>query len=109
MAKNVLWMEAPGPVSFEMDGSHAEPRGYLAGTQSPDGMIHLVSSRNHYRFNLPWLVKRYRVFILSDKFDCELITVVWLDISVEVFVQNHSQLFSESNDLFFVRKVIKVI
>lgn len=42
---------------FEMDGSHAEPRGYLAGTQSPDGMIHLVSSRNHYRFNLPWLVK----------------------------------------------------
>ena len=42
---------------FEMDGSHAEPRCYLAGTQSPDGMIHLVSSRNHYRFNLPWLVK----------------------------------------------------
>ena len=42
---------------FEMDGNHAEPRGYLAGTQSPDGMIHLVSSRNHYRFNLPWLVK----------------------------------------------------
>ncbi len=52
--------------------------------------------------------KRYRVFILSDKFDCELITVVWLDISVEVFVQNHSQLVGESNDLF-VRKVIKVI
>lgn len=44
--------------------------------------------------------KRYRVFILSDKSDCELITIVWLDISVEVFVQNHSQLFGESNDLF---------
>lgn len=42
---------------FDMDGTHAEPRGYLAATQSPDGTIHLLSSRNHYRFNLPWLVE----------------------------------------------------
>ena len=40
---------------FEMDDSHAEPRGYLAGCQSPDNMIHLVSSRIHYCFNLKWL------------------------------------------------------
>lgn len=40
---------------FDMDATHAEPRGYLAGTQSPDGMIHIVSSRIHYRFNLSWL------------------------------------------------------
>lgn len=40
---------------FEADATHAEPRGYLAATQTPDGMIHLVSSRFYYRFNLPWL------------------------------------------------------
>jgi hypothetical protein len=40
---------------FTMDDTHAEPRGYLAVTQSPDRVIHLVSSRNHYRFNFPWL------------------------------------------------------
>ena len=40
---------------FTMDGTHAEPRGYLAATQSPDGMIHLLSSRIHYAFNLAWI------------------------------------------------------
>ena len=40
---------------FSMDDTHAEPQGYLAITQTPDGMIHLLSSRNHYRFNLAWL------------------------------------------------------
>ncbi len=33
----------------------AEPRGYLAVTQTPDGIIHLISSRLHYKFNLMWL------------------------------------------------------
>jgi len=40
---------------FTMDYTHAEPAGYLAATQSPDNVIHLVSSRLHYRFNLAWL------------------------------------------------------
>ena len=40
---------------FTLDATHAEPRGYLAVTQSPDGMVHLVSSALHYRFNLAWL------------------------------------------------------
>lgn len=40
---------------FVMDATHAEPRGYLAGTQSPDGTIHILSSRIHYRFNLKWI------------------------------------------------------
>lgn len=40
---------------FVMDDTHAEPRGYLAATQSPDGMIHLLSSRIHYAFNLAWI------------------------------------------------------
>ncbi len=40
---------------FTMDATHAEPKGYLAATQTPDGIIHLISSGIHYRFNLPWL------------------------------------------------------
>ena len=43
--------------TFTMDTTHAEPKGYLACTQSPDGMIHLLSSRVHYRFNLRWIEK----------------------------------------------------
>ena len=42
---------------FMMDSTHAEPKGYLAMTQSPDGVIHLLSSAIHYRFNLEWLTK----------------------------------------------------
>ena len=41
--------------NFFMNKNNAEPRGYLAAVQSPDGMIHIVSSRLHYRFNLKWL------------------------------------------------------
>jgi sulfatase modifying factor 1 len=41
--------------AFEMDKTKAEPRGYLAITQSPDHVIHLISSSIHYRFNLGWL------------------------------------------------------
>ena len=41
--------------SFTMDSTHAEPKGYLCCTQSPDGIIHLLSSRVHYRFNLEWI------------------------------------------------------
>jgi len=32
-----------------------EPRGYLSVCQAPDGVIHLISSRLHYAFNLTWL------------------------------------------------------
>ncbi len=42
---------------FETGPTQAEPRGYLAGTQTPDNMIHILSSRLHYRFNLPWLLQ----------------------------------------------------
>jgi formylglycine-generating enzyme required for sulfatase activity len=41
--------------TFVMDDTHAEPKGYLAVCQTPDGTIHLISSRLHYRFNLHWL------------------------------------------------------
>lgn len=44
--------------NFTMNATRAEPKGYLAATQTPDGTIHLISSALHYRFNLPWLQER---------------------------------------------------
>ena len=41
---------------FTATPTQAEHAGYLAATQTPDGVIHLISSRLHYRFNLPWLL-----------------------------------------------------
>jgi len=41
--------------TFTMDANHSEPKGYFCGTQTPDGTIHLLSSRIHYRFNLAWI------------------------------------------------------
>ncbi|MCC6699104.1 MAG: SUMF1/EgtB/PvdO family nonheme iron enzyme [Candidatus Hydrogenedentes bacterium] len=38
-----------------MDGDHAELRGYLSVCQGADGTIHLISSRQHYAFNVAWL------------------------------------------------------
>jgi len=40
---------------FILSATTAEPRGYMACTQSPDGVIHLISSKQHYGFNLAWL------------------------------------------------------
>ena len=33
-----------------------EPNGYLSVCQAPNGVIHLISSRLHYAFNLKWLL-----------------------------------------------------
>jgi hypothetical protein len=32
--------------------------GYLAATQTPDNMIHLITSREYFRFNLPWIKEK---------------------------------------------------
>ena len=40
---------------FTMGLNSAEPGGYLAVHQARSGIIHLISSRQHYRFNLAWL------------------------------------------------------
>ena len=40
---------------FVMDENHAETRGYRAATQTPDGLIHLISSKQYYVFNPAWL------------------------------------------------------
>ena len=34
---------------------NGEPKGYLSVCQAPNGVIHLISSRQHYAFNLAWL------------------------------------------------------
>jgi len=38
-----------------MDRRNAEPVGYLSVCQTPDGVIQLLTSRQHYAFNLAWL------------------------------------------------------
>ncbi|MDZ4402892.1 SUMF1/EgtB/PvdO family nonheme iron enzyme [Prosthecobacter sp.] len=40
---------------FKLSDTRAEPQGYLAATQTRDGHIQLISSKNHYVFNLAWL------------------------------------------------------
>ena len=40
---------------FIMDASNAEPGGYMTGCQTDDGVIHIISSYQHYAFNLEWL------------------------------------------------------
>ncbi|MCO5241480.1 MAG: glycoside hydrolase [Chitinophagaceae bacterium] len=40
---------------FQASPTRAEPKGYLAATQTPDGVIHLISSRLYYRFNIKWI------------------------------------------------------
>ena len=40
---------------FTLSATSAEPQGYLAATQTRDGRVQLVSSKNHYVFNLAWL------------------------------------------------------
>ena len=40
---------------FTMGLNNAEPGGYLAACQGQNGIIHLISSKQHYRFNYAWL------------------------------------------------------
>jgi formylglycine-generating enzyme required for sulfatase activity len=42
-------------VEFTLSDTFAEPCGYLAACQTRDGRIQLITSKNHYVFNLPWL------------------------------------------------------
>ncbi len=40
---------------FRLSSTSAEHRGYLSVHQTPDNLIHLISSKQHYSFNLAWL------------------------------------------------------
>jgi formylglycine-generating enzyme required for sulfatase activity len=50
--------ETTDGATFTMSTTSAEPRGYLTAIQDRGSTIHLLSSRQHYRFNLPWLEER---------------------------------------------------
>jgi formylglycine-generating enzyme required for sulfatase activity len=41
--------------TFTVSDSMAESAGYLSATQTRDGNVQLISSKNHYVFNLAWL------------------------------------------------------
>jgi hypothetical protein len=43
-------------VSFRYNS--AEPNGYNDLTVSDSGHIHLITSKNHYQFNLAWMLQR---------------------------------------------------
>ncbi|MHC4638471.1 MAG: SUMF1/EgtB/PvdO family nonheme iron enzyme [Planctomycetota bacterium] len=44
-----------GRTKFIMSKTDAEPKGYLSVCQARNGMIHLISSWNHYAFNIKWI------------------------------------------------------
>ena len=48
-------MESMDGYSLPMSKSTSEHAGYLASCQAANGLIHLISSRAHYAFNLAWL------------------------------------------------------
>lgn len=50
--RTVEWMDGH---PFEMTATNAEPKGYMSVCQTPDGVIQLISSRQHYAFNEAWL------------------------------------------------------
>jgi formylglycine-generating enzyme required for sulfatase activity len=61
--KRLITDDGPGrPVEctsgglFTMSQSNGEHQGYLAVCQGLDGIIHLISSRQHYAFNFQWLL-----------------------------------------------------
>jgi len=41
--------------TFTLSASSAEPWGYMAICQAANGVVHLITSKNHYAFNLAWL------------------------------------------------------
>ena len=48
-------VEAMDGRKFTLSASSGEPNGYLSVCQGLDGVIHLISSQQHYAFNLKWL------------------------------------------------------
>ncbi|MHC4638515.1 MAG: SUMF1/EgtB/PvdO family nonheme iron enzyme [Planctomycetota bacterium] len=41
---------------FTMSAGNSEYQGYTNGCQTADGLIHIISSRQHFTFNLKWLM-----------------------------------------------------
>jgi len=61
-ARRLVSDDGPGREIETLDGrlvtmglARAEPRGYLSVCQTKDDVVQLISSRQHYAFNLKWL------------------------------------------------------
>jgi hypothetical protein len=61
--KRLVTDDGPGrPVEstngglFTMSAGNSEYQGYCNGCQSADGLIHIISSRQHFTFNYKWLM-----------------------------------------------------
>jgi len=50
-----------------MNPHSSEPLGYLSVCQDAEGIIHVISSTNHYAFNLAWLKQEPPKFSLSPR------------------------------------------
>ena len=48
-------IECTDGAAITMSARNSEYRGYLSACQSLDGLINVISSRNHFAFNLKWL------------------------------------------------------
>jgi formylglycine-generating enzyme required for sulfatase activity len=48
-------IETTDGAAVVLSDSNAEFRGYLTACQARNGVVHLLSSRNHYAFNFKWL------------------------------------------------------
>lgn len=48
-------LELMDGAPFAMTNTAAEPKGYMSACQTPDGVIQLISSRQHYAFNRAWI------------------------------------------------------
>ncbi len=48
-----------------LDDTHGQPAGYMQAVQAADGVIHLISSRLHYRLNLAWLLSPHSVRVTA--------------------------------------------
>jgi hypothetical protein len=49
-------VETTAGAMFTMSQRNGEYRGYMTGVQAADGVIHLLTSQQHYAFNLKWLM-----------------------------------------------------
>jgi formylglycine-generating enzyme len=43
-------------VQYVATQTTGEGNGYSTARQTADGTVHLITSRNHYRFNAAWLL-----------------------------------------------------
>ena len=58
-------IEAMDGRIFDMSMTNAEPAGYMSVCQSTDGLINLISSRQHYTFNVEWLKTSPQIVIMK--------------------------------------------